>query len=65
MTSEKDLRRKLRELDHAVRTPLGVALGVVSDGAKGIPLERQDFIDAEASLRRVHRLLEEALRTSE
>ena len=65
MTSERDLRKRLRELDHALRTPLGVALGVVSDGAKGIPLERQDFIDAEASLRQIHLLLEEALRSSE
>lgn len=44
---------------HSMRTPLGVALGVVSDLVDGYQVSERDLKDAKAALERIRRLLDE------
>jgi signal transduction histidine kinase len=48
----------LGELTHAIRTPLGVALNVVSDSTEGVALERDDYRDALSALRSIKEILD-------
>jgi len=53
----KLLKSVLTELNHAIRTPLGVALNVVRDASLGQQLEAEDFQDATNALNKILGLL--------
>lgn len=61
LTALKDLETLYLLCDrfsHELRTPLGVALGVLDDHLQGQPLSREDYEDAQTSLKNIHRSLE-------
>ena len=48
----------VNRLSHAIRSPLGVALGVINDRQQGYQLDEQDYEDAFDALKRINALLE-------
>ena len=57
-TSLEAIRLVVSRLSHAIRSPLGVALGVINDRQQGYQLEEQDYEDAFDALKRINALLE-------
>ena len=46
-------------ISHSLRTPLGVALGVVDDLCNGLELTNEDYSDARKALKQIQGILDE------
>lgn len=54
-----NIREVCEHYSHALRSPLGVALGVVNDLLGGYEVNREDLQDAKSALERIRGLADE------